>query len=425
MSTDPGTLLVLAGPSGSGKTTLARRMVSGRSGMRFSVSATTRKARGTEVDGVDYEFVTDEEFDRRIASGFFLEWAEVHGSRYGTSAGAVREALASGSGIVLDIDVQGALNVRSRVPGALLVFVLPPSPDMLEDRLDGRGTEEAGGLARRLSAAANEVRWCGSFDYVIVNDLLEASVARLESVLAAARLSADGSAYPREAAAFDAGLLDDSGYWSGRKVLVTAGPTREPIDDVRFVSNRSTGRMGCSLACAFRDLGASVTLLLGPCSAPAPPGVDLARFETASDLQELLSARVGGTDLLAMAAAVADYRPRDRAPGKIPRSPSGLSMDLEQVPDILEGLSAGCPVLAFGLEFGPDPVGRSRAKMEKKKSFAVFVNRGDVPGIGMEAEGNEGVVLFADGSSAQIPLSSKRFSALALAAAVGRYLAKN
>jgi guanylate kinase len=424
MSIDPGILLVLAGPSGTGKTTLARRIVSGSASMRFSVSTTTRLPRGTEADGVDYEFVTDEEFDRRIREGFFLEWAEVHGRRYGTSAAAVRNSTAAGSGIVLDIDVQGALNVRSLMPRAVLVFVLPPSPDLLEDRLNGRGTEGAHGRALRLQAGASEVRWCGSFDYAIVNDDLETAAALLESILSAERLRLANMGYPEAAAAFDPDILDDFGHWRGRKVLVTAGPTREPIDAVRFVSNRSSGRMGCELAAAFRDLGASVTLLRGPCSAPAPPGVELGEFGTAAELESAV-ARAAGFDLVAMAAAVADYRPRHTAAGKLPREAGGLTLDLEPVPDILAGIGAACPILAFSLEFGPGALDRARSKMEKKRAFAVFCNRGDIPGIGMEAEGNEGVVLFADGSSAQIPISSKRFSALAVAAAIGRYLAKN
>jgi len=426
MSTDPGILLVLAGPSGTGKTTLSRRIVDGTPGMSFSVSATTRPPRGSETDGVDYEFVNDAEFDRRIGAGFFLEWAEVLGRRYGTSADAVRRALSAGSGIVLDIDVQGALRVKDIVPGAVLVFVLPPSPRQLEDRLDGRGTEGGEGVALRLAAAASEVRWCGSFDYAVVNDDLDRAAAQIESIIAAERLRLSTRAYPPEAREFDRCLLDECGFWRGRRVVVTAGPTREPLDDVRFLSNRSSGRMGSEMAAAFRDMGASVVLLHGPGAFPVPPGVEAEPFETAADLELALARRAAdGQDLIAMAAAVADFRPAERREGKIRRGPSGFSLDLEAVPDILAALDADCPILAFSLEFGPDSLERAAAKLEGKHSFAIFCNRGDVPGIGMESQGNRGVVLFADGTSEEIPFSSKRFAALALAAAIGRHLAKN
>lgn len=416
--------MVLAGPSGAGKTTLGRHLVKARRSSRFSVSTTTRRPREGEKEGRDYFFVTPDEFDRRVESGFFLEWARVHGERYGTSKDWVASELESGSSVVLDIDVQGALAVRERVPGAVLVFVLPPGMRSLESRLAGRGTESPEALRNRLTASTEEMRWAGAFDYIVVNDGLPEAQRLLESIFDAELARTDsalGSLMSSDYEALPPGCL---GLWDGRRVVVTSGPTREAIDDVRFVSNRSSGLMGCELAAAFRDLGARVTLLLGPCGTPPPRGVEARGFTSASDLGGALEAALReGCDLLAMAAAVSDFRPVGRAPGKMPRSGGAFDIRMEPVPDLLAGLDCRCPKLAFALEYGDDALERARSKMAAKNCEAVFCNRGDLPGTGMESKGNAGVLLFRSGGQVEIPRGSKRFVALCIAFEMGTRLA--
>jgi guanylate kinase len=181
----PGRLVVVSGPSGAGKSTVARRLVE-YPGVRarLSVSATTRAPRGGEREGVDYFFVTREQFEAARGRGEFLEWAEVHGHLYGTPIGPIREMMAAGSCPILVIDVQGGLQVRERVPGALLVFVNTPSPAVLEARLRARGTDDEATVRRRLENARREVE-VGLREYPIqvVNEDLDRAVAALVAVL--------------------------------------------------------------------------------------------------------------------------------------------------------------------------------------------------------------------------------------------------
>jgi guanylate kinase len=177
--------VVLAAPSGAGKTTLARRLRERRDDVVFSVSATTRAPREGERDGVDYHFVPEPEFRRMIAAGELIEWAEVHGRLYGTPLSNVREAQARGEFLILDIDVQGAAQIRERVPEAVHVFILPPSGEELCRRLSGRGSEDAAARRRRLGNARDEIHRAGSFDYLVVNDDLERAVDAIEGVLMA------------------------------------------------------------------------------------------------------------------------------------------------------------------------------------------------------------------------------------------------
>ncbi|HSM60627.1 MAG TPA: guanylate kinase [Longimicrobiales bacterium] len=179
--------LVLAAPSGTGKTTLARALVERTEGFCFSVSATTRRPRGGERDGIDYHFRDRVAFEDMAASGELAEWAEVHGELYGTPSSELEAAAARGEHVVLDIDVQGARLIRRRVPDALLVFVLPPSPDALRDRLAGRGTEAPRAVAERLRTALGELEAVGEFDYVVVNDDLDTCLARILGLVAAER----------------------------------------------------------------------------------------------------------------------------------------------------------------------------------------------------------------------------------------------
>ncbi len=180
--------LVLAAPSGAGKTSIARALVARNAEAAFSVSATTRSPRAAERDGIDYAFVDEDRFDRMIREGELLEWAVVHGHRYGTSRAQVRSALDEGRVVVLDIDVQGARQVRGAFPEAVLVFVLPPSADELYRRLAGRQSERPDELRRRLVNAGDELAAAAEFDYVLVNDDLEKAVAAVEAIVAAEKL---------------------------------------------------------------------------------------------------------------------------------------------------------------------------------------------------------------------------------------------
>lgn len=168
--------LVLAAPSGTGKTTIARALVGSEPDFAFSVSATTRLPRPGERPGVDYDFVDRETFEERARRGELVEWAEVHGRLYGTPRESLDRAARQGKHVVLDIDVQGAEQIRERIPDALLVFVLPPSVDALVHRLIGRGTESEQELARRLRTALAELETAQGFDRVVVNDHLERTV---------------------------------------------------------------------------------------------------------------------------------------------------------------------------------------------------------------------------------------------------------
>ncbi len=173
--------VVLTAPSGAGKTTIARRLVAECERFTFSVSVTTRDARREEVHGVDYLFVDEAEFRRMISAGEFAEWAEVHGELYGTPRKKLEEASARGELCLLDIDVQGARQIRQGVPSSRLVFILPPSADVLRSRLRGRGTEDRAQLRRRLLTSRGELQAVGEFDFVLVNDDLDRAVAAVRS----------------------------------------------------------------------------------------------------------------------------------------------------------------------------------------------------------------------------------------------------
>lgn len=178
--------VVLAGPSGTGKTTLARRLVSGPGDFCFSISATTREPRSAERDGRDYHFVDRARFEAMAAAGELAEWAEVHGELYGTPRSELDTAARKGCHVVLDIDVQGARQIRDSVPGALLVFVLPPSLEALLRRLRGRGTEAEEQVARRLRTALAELQAVPEFDHVVVNEDLETCLAQIRAMVAGA-----------------------------------------------------------------------------------------------------------------------------------------------------------------------------------------------------------------------------------------------
>jgi guanylate kinase len=177
--------LILAAPSGTGKTTIAHALVDRFDHFVFSVSATTRRARQGEVDGVDYDFVSRETFRSMIDGGELLEWAEVHGNLYGTPRRNLEAAQERGEHVVLDIDVQGARQIRERAPGAVLIFIFPPSATALWGRLTARGTEALDEVKRRLRAGKAELEEAAHFDYIVVNDDLERAVARVRAIVEA------------------------------------------------------------------------------------------------------------------------------------------------------------------------------------------------------------------------------------------------
>ena len=180
-------LVVVSAPSGAGKTTVLARVLDETEGLRFSVSHTTRAPRAGERDGHDYHFVERAEFARLRDSGALLEWAEVHGNLYGTGVAEIAAARAEGQDVLLDVDVQGAAQVRARIPGAVSVFILPPSFEVLERRLRGRGQDDEPTIQRRLAAAGREIDAFEQYDYAIVNEDLDTCVRELKSIVCAAR----------------------------------------------------------------------------------------------------------------------------------------------------------------------------------------------------------------------------------------------
>ncbi|UIZ93230.1 guanylate kinase [Corynebacterium sp. CNCTC7651] len=183
--TSRGRLVVLAGPSAVGKSTVVQRLRSDVPDLYFSVSMTTRAPRPGEVDGRDYFFVSPAQFQDRIDAGEMLEWADIHGGlqRSGTPAGPIREALAAGQPVLVEVDLEGARNIKRLMPEAATVFLAPPSWEILVQRLTGRGTETEDVIARRLETAREELNAQGEFDSVVVNDDVERAVAAIAEIL--------------------------------------------------------------------------------------------------------------------------------------------------------------------------------------------------------------------------------------------------
>ncbi len=180
--------VAICAPSGTGKTTVARALVESAEDLLFSVSATTRSVRTGEQHGVDYHFVSRDEFEGLIEQGGLLEWAEVHGELYGTPVANAREAARQGKLLILDIDVQGARQVVATQPDAVTIFLLPPSFEGLLERLRGRASEDEAALRRRLETARRELASVSDFQYVVVNDRLEETLTGIRAILTAERL---------------------------------------------------------------------------------------------------------------------------------------------------------------------------------------------------------------------------------------------
>ena len=179
----PGELFVVSGPSGAGKGTICKRLVAERSDIEISVSATTRAPREGEVDGVNYYFIDKETFSKQIEAGEFLEYAEVFDNFYGTPLKPVKEKLAAGIDVLLEIDVQGAKKVKENYPEGIFIFILPPSLKELRARLTNRGTDSMEVIEKRLSLAMGEIRQMFEYDYFIINDELDDAVDKARSIV--------------------------------------------------------------------------------------------------------------------------------------------------------------------------------------------------------------------------------------------------
>jgi guanylate kinase len=184
-----GIIFILSAPSGAGKTTISREALRAIAGLTASVSLTTRSPREGEIEGRDYHFVSDEDFNRRVEAQELAEWARVFDASYGTPRAPLDRAIAAGDDILLDIDIQGARQIRAKYSAdAVTIFVLPPSFAELEERLRGRGTEDEAAIGRRLQRAREEANAYPEYDYLIINGTLGDSIARLDAVVNAERL---------------------------------------------------------------------------------------------------------------------------------------------------------------------------------------------------------------------------------------------
>ena len=181
-------VFIVSAPSGSGKSTLVNRLLAEDPRLDFSISFTTRAPRGNERDGESYHFIGRDDFQARNAKNEFLEWAEVFGNYYGTHISSLEQAQAAQHDLVLDIDVQGARQLKQRIPYAVSIFILAPSREILEKRLRARSEDSEAVIERRLREAANEIRNYADYDYVLVNDQVEDSVRNLQAIVAAERV---------------------------------------------------------------------------------------------------------------------------------------------------------------------------------------------------------------------------------------------
>ncbi|MBU0735221.1 MAG: guanylate kinase [Pseudomonadota bacterium] len=182
-----GLLFVISAPSGGGKSTIASAVRQRVEGLGYSISHTTRKPRGHESDGIDYHFVDEKTFTKMIDQGAFVEWAKVYDNLYGTSASGLKDLTASGLDIVLDVDIQGGRNIKDHFPNSVLIFLIPPSLEVLELRLRERGTDDETVIRARMETAADDIRNCGWYDYIIINDRLEKAIREAQSIIISGR----------------------------------------------------------------------------------------------------------------------------------------------------------------------------------------------------------------------------------------------
>ena len=203
-----GNLIIVSGPSGAGKSALAARVLQTLPKLKFSVSYTTRRSRGAEQNGVDYFFVTRPEFQSLIQGGELLEWAEVHGNLYGTSERYVQDLLETGNDVLLDIDVQGAHIIRGKRPDSVGIFILPPSFQVLENRLRNRSLDDEITVERRLKIACEEIHHYRNYDYLIINEDMDSAASELHSIIVSARCRLASRVQPAESILASFGGMD-------------------------------------------------------------------------------------------------------------------------------------------------------------------------------------------------------------------------
>lgn len=184
-----GSLFIVSAPSGAGKTTLCRKLVSSLPNLKFSVSYTTRQPRQGEVDDRDYTFISREDFRVMADRGEFIEWVEVHGEFYGTSRKRLEELMDSGNDVILDIDTQGAIQIKEKCKEGIYIFVLPPSLEILKKRLEKRMTDSKEEIEKRLKVAVSEIKTFPQYDYVIINDIVEDALKEFEAIIISHRVS--------------------------------------------------------------------------------------------------------------------------------------------------------------------------------------------------------------------------------------------
>ena len=189
--TDRGLLIVVSGPSGAGKGTICKALLEKHDDLFISVSATTRAPRVGEVDGVNYHFITKDDFIERVEKNDFLEHAEVYGNYYGTPKSKVEDMLDSGKNVILEIDIQGALKVKENFREGVFIFILPPSMEELKQRIIRRGSETPESLMRRFKSAYQEINYISKYNYAVVNDIVDVAVSKIEGIITAEKCRVD------------------------------------------------------------------------------------------------------------------------------------------------------------------------------------------------------------------------------------------
>ena len=191
MTNNKGLLIVVSGPSGAGKGTICKELLEKHDDLFISVSATTRQPRAGEVDGVNYHFITKEDFIKRVEQKDFLEYAEVYGNYYGTPKSRVEEMIDSGKNVILEIDIQGALKVKENFKEGVFIFILPPSMEELKQRIIKRGSETPESLMRRFKSAYQEINYISKYNYAVVNDVVDVAVSKIEGIITAEKCRVD------------------------------------------------------------------------------------------------------------------------------------------------------------------------------------------------------------------------------------------